>query len=78
MSWYHILENFVLLQKNEFSKKFKTKIRLQKWQPLQNKLSVSEPSPEHQGQDARLNRDLNAQLTEHRTEEHHEEWVGYK
>ena len=46
--------------------------------PLQNKLLVSEPSPKHQGQDARLNWDLNAQLAEHRIEEHHEEYVGYK
>ena len=43
---------------------------------LQNKLSVSEPSPECQGQDARLNLDLNAQLTEHRVEEQNQEWVG--
>ena len=41
-----------------------------------NKRSISEPSPEHQGQDARLNWDLIGQLTEHRTEEHHEERVG--
>ena len=41
-----------------------------------DKRSVSEPSLEYQGQDAGLNRDLNAQLTEHRTEEHHEEQVG--
>ena len=43
-----------------------------------NKRSISEPSLEYQGQDVGLNRDLNAQLTEHRTEEHHEEWIGYK
>ena len=41
-----------------------------------NRLPISEPSLEHQGQNSRLNRDLNAQLTEHKTEEHHEERVG--
>ena len=43
-----------------------------------NKLSVSEPSPEYQGKDSRLNWNLNAQLTKYRTEEHHEERNGYK
>ena len=32
-----------------------------------NKRSISEPSPKHQGQDARLNWDLNVQLTEKTT-----------
>ena len=43
---------------------------------LSNKLPVSEPSLEYQGKDSRLNRDSNTQLTEYRTEEHHEERVG--
>ena len=43
-----------------------------------NKLPVFEPSPEYQGKDSRLNWDLNAQLVEYKTEEYHEEWVGYK
>ena len=30
----------------------------------------------YQSKDSSLNRDLNAQLTEHGTEEHHEEQVG--
>ena len=42
------------------------------------KLSVSEPSPEYQGKDSRLNWDLNAQLTKYMDEEHQEEQVGYK
>ena len=43
-----------------------------------NKLSVSEPSLEYQGKYSRLNWDLNAQLIEYRTEEHHEERFWYK
>ena len=41
-----------------------------------NKLSVSELSPEYQGQGSRFNWNLDAQLTEYRDEEHHEERVG--
>ena len=38
-----------------------------------NKLPVSEPSPKYH---SKLNWNLNTQLTEYRTEEHHREWVG--
>ena len=41
-----------------------------------NERSIPEPSPENLSKDS--NGDLNAKLTEYRTEEHQEERVGYK
>ena len=50
------------------------KIKIKKIKRLpSDKLNLSEPSPECL---SRLNRSSNAQLTEFRTEEHHEERVG--
>ena len=46
---------------------------LQKMIVFSNKLPVSETSPKYH---SRLNWNLNAQLTEYRAEEHHEERVG--
>ena len=48
----------------------------QKMTAFSNKLPVSEPSPEYQCYNSRLNGNPNAQLTEYRTEDHHGERVG--
>ena len=51
------------------------KRKITKMTAFSNKLQVSEPSPKYH---SRLNWNLNAQLTEYRAEEHHEERVGNK